>query len=159
MRISDWSSDVCSSDLPFHALVNNASVFAFDRASDATQAGLEAHFRANVFAPILLAKCFVQQLPNGARGAIVNLLDQKLANPNPDFFGYSVGRYALAGATTLMAQDYLGRCRVNAVAPGITLHSGGQSKEEFEMVARHNLLGRASSSQHVAAAVDRKSVV
>src|SRR3546814_19560006 len=52
-----------------------------------------------------------------------------------------------------MAQDYLGRCRVNAVAPGITLPSGGQSKEEFEMVARHNLLGRASSSQHVAAAV------
>src|SRR3546814_8473253 len=63
------------------------------------------------------------------------------------------GRYALAGATTLMAQAYLGRCRVNAVAPGITLPSGGQSKEEFEMVARHNLLGRASSSQHVAAAV------
>src|SRR3546814_1050427 len=80
-------------------------------------------------------------------------LDQKLANPNPDFFSYSVGRYALAGATTLMAQDYVGRCRVNAVAPGITLPSGGQSQEEFEMVARHNLLGRASSSQHVAAAV------
>src|SRR3546814_14564422 len=52
-----------------------------------------------------------------------------------------------------MAQDYVGRCRVNAVAPGITLPSGGQSQEEFEMVARHNLLGRASSSQHVAAAV------
>src|SRR3546814_12113475 len=63
------------------------------------------------------------------------------------------GRYALAGATTLMAQDYLGRCRVNAVAPGITLPSAGQSKEEFEMVARHNLPARASSSQHVAAAV------
>src|SRR3546814_2967565 len=55
--------------------------------------------------------------------------------------------------TTLMAQDYVGRCRVNAVAPGITLPSGGQSKEEFEMVARHNLLRRASSPQHVTGAV------
>src|SRR3546814_13577095 len=63
---------------PLHALVNNASVFAFDRASDVTQAGLEAHFRANVFAPILLAKCFVQQLPNGVRGAIVRSEERRV---------------------------------------------------------------------------------
>src|SRR3546814_7834514 len=69
------------------------------------------------------------------------------------FRSYSVVLYARAGATTLMAQDYVGRCRVNAVAPGITLPSGGQSKEEFEMVARHNLLRRASSPQHVTGAV------
>src|SRR3546814_14939251 len=73
--LMDRASDALGE--PFHALVNNASVFAFARASDAPQAGLEAHFRANVFAPLLLAKCFVQQLPTGARGAIVNLLAQK----------------------------------------------------------------------------------
>src|SRR3546814_12664961 len=66
---------------PLHALVNNASVFAFDRASDVTQAGLEAHFRANVFAPILLAKCFVQQLPNGVRRSEERRVGKECVSP------------------------------------------------------------------------------
>ena len=138
---------------PLHALVNNASMFDFDRAHDATREGLEQHFRTNVMAPALLAKRLVQQLAEGRKGAIVNLLDQKLVNPNPDFFSYSLSRYALAGATTLMAQDFAGRCRVNAVAPGITLPSAGQSAEEFDAVAKANLLARPSSELHVADAV------
>ena len=138
---------------PLHALVNNASLFEFDRAHDATREGLERHFRTNVMAPALLAKGLVRQLPEGRMGAIVNLLDQKLANPNPDFFSYSLSRYAMAGATTLMAQDFGGRCRVNGVAPGITLPSGGQSADAFDAVAKDNLLARASSPLHVAEAV------
>lgn len=138
---------------PLHALVNNASLFDFDRAHDVKRQGLERHFRTNVMAPVLLAKQLVRQLPEGRMGAIVNLLDQKIVNPNPDFFSYSLSRYAMAGATTLMAQDFTGRCRVNAVAPGITLPSGGQSGDEFDAVAKDNLLARASSPLHVADAV------
>src|SRR3546814_18922594 len=114
MRISDWSSDVCSSDLrardalgePFHALVNNASVFAFHRASAATQAGFAGHFRAHVFARILLAKCFVQQLPNRGRVALATLLAQKLANPTPDFCSYPVGLYPLARSQPQIVADF-----------------------------------------------------
>lgn len=139
---------------PLHALVNNASLFEFDRAHDVTLDALERHYRTNLMAPALLAKQFMRQLPDGRNGAIVNLLDQKLANPNPDFFSYSLARYALAGATTLMAQDFAGRCRVNGVAPGITLpSSSGQTDEEFTAVSAQNLLRRPSSPAQVAAAV------
>lgn len=144
---------VAALNAPLHALVNNASLFEFDRARDVTQGRLETHLRANLVAPALLAKQFVRQLPLDTTGAIVNLLDQKLANPNPDFFSYSLSRYALAGATTLMAQDFAGHARVNAVAPGITLPSGGQGTVEFDAVASNNLLKRASSPLHVAEAV------
>lgn len=138
---------------PLTGLVNNASLFAFDRAGDATREGMERHFRINMLAPVLLAKHLVGQLPEGRQGAIVNLLDQKLANPNPDFFSYSLTRYAMAGATTMMAQDFAGRCRVNAVAPGITLPSCDQSEEEFRATGTANLLQRLSSPDHVADAV------
>lgn len=138
---------------PLYALINNASLFEFDRAGTVSRGSLEQHFRTNLMAPVLLARQLVEQLPQGVTGAIVNLLDQKLANPNPDFFSYSLSRYALAGATTLMAQEFAGRCRVNAVAPGITLPSAGQSEAEFQSVAAYNLLGRVSSPEHVAAAV------
>lgn len=138
---------------PLTALVNNASLFAFDRAGEVARDGMERHFRTNLLAPVLLAKHLVRQLPEGGQGAIVNLLDQKLANPNPDFFSYSLTRYAMAGATTMMAQDFCGRCRVNAVAPGITLPSGDQSEEEFKATGTANLLRRLSSPAQVADAV------
>jgi NAD(P)-dependent dehydrogenase (short-subunit alcohol dehydrogenase family) len=89
----------------------------------------------------------------GGEGAVVNLLDQKLANPNPDYFSYSLSKYALAGATTMMAQAFAPRVRVNAVAPGLTLKSGDQSDAEFHRVARMNLLERPVGAENVAAAV------
>lgn len=138
---------------PLTALVNNASLFVFDRAAEVTVRKMEQHFRTNLLAPVLLAKHLVRQLPKGKQGAIVNLLDQKLANPNPDFFSYTLTRYALAGATTMMAQDFVGRCRVNAVAPGITTPSGDQSEDEFKAIGTANLLQRLSSPAYVADAV------
>ncbi|MCF8707507.1 SDR family oxidoreductase [Rhizorhapis sp. SPR117] len=138
---------------PLTALVNNASLFAFDRAADVTRDALERHYQINVIAPVILARDLVRQLPDGMQGVIVNLLDQKLANPNPDFFSYSLSRYAMAGATMLMAQEFAGRCRVNGVAPGITLPSADQSDAAFAAVARENLLERVSNAQYLADAV------
>jgi NAD(P)-dependent dehydrogenase (short-subunit alcohol dehydrogenase family) len=86
-------------------------------------------------------------------GAVVNLLDQKLANPNPDFFSYSLSKYALAGATEMLAQALAPRVRVNAVAPGITLPSGDQSEAAFARVAADNLLRRPVGADAVADAV------
>ncbi|MGQ7331822.1 SDR family oxidoreductase, partial [Streptococcus suis] len=90
---------------------------------------------------------------DGEEGAVVNLLDQKLANPNPDFFSYSMSKYALAGATTMLAQALSPRVRVNAVAPGLTLKSGDQSDAEFEAVASQNLLRHPVGAAAVAEGV------
>lgn len=131
-------------------LVNSASRFEEDR-PDAIDAGLAARLHAiNTLAPALLTAELAKQ---GGEGAVVNLLDQKLANPNPDFFSYSLTKYALEGATTMLAQAFAPRVRVNAVSPGLTLPSGDQSEAAFDRVARMNLLDRPVGARNVAAAV------
>lgn len=134
---------------PVAALVNSASRFAFDR-PEAIDPGLSAELHAiNAVAPAMLAAALAAQ-EDLDEGVVVNLLDQKLANPNPDFFSYSLSKYALAGATTMLAQALAPRVRVNAVAPGLTLRSGDQSEEEFDTVSRRNLLEHPVGAQAVA---------
>lgn len=135
---------------PIDALVNSASSFEEDR-PEAIDAALAARLHAiNCVTPARLTAALAAQ---GREGAVVNLLDQKLANPNPDYFSYSLSKYALAGATTMLAQAFAPRVRVNAVAPGLTLRSGEQSDAEFDRVARANLLERAVGAEEVAAGV------
>ena len=135
---------------PIDALVNSASRFAFDRPG-AIDTDLAAQLYAvNCTAPVMLASALAGQ---GAGGVVVNFLDQKLANPNPDFFSYTLSKAALAEATILMAQAFAPCVRVNAVSPGLTLPSGDQSAEEFDRVARANLLERPVGAEAVADAV------
>ncbi len=137
---------------PIVGLVNSASLFAFDR-PEAIDAALAMRLHAiNSVTPAVLAAALSAQTDIAA-GAVVNLLDQKLANPNPDFFSYSLSKYALAGATEMLAQALAPKVRVNAVAPGITLPSGDQSEAEFARVASDNLLRRPVGAENVAEAV------
>jgi NAD(P)-dependent dehydrogenase (short-subunit alcohol dehydrogenase family) len=137
---------------PIAALVNSASRFEEDR-PEAIDPALAARLHAvNCVAPAMLAAALAAQ-PDLVEGAIVNLLDQKLANPNPDYFSYSLTKYALAGATEMMAMAFAPRVRVNAVAPGLTLPSGGQDEAAFARVAGANLLERPVGADQVAAAV------
>jgi NAD(P)-dependent dehydrogenase (short-subunit alcohol dehydrogenase family) len=137
---------------PIEGLVNSASTFAFDR-PEAVDPALALRLHAiNCVTPAMLTAVLAAQ-DDVADGAVVNLLDQKLANPNPDFFSYSLSKYALAGATEMMAQAFAPRVRVNAVAPGLTLPSGDQSEADFAAVAAANLLQRPVGADNVAAAV------
>lgn len=137
---------------PVAGLVNSASMFEYDR-PEGIDAALAARLHAiNAVTPALLAAALAAQ-DDVDDGAVVNLLDQKLANPNPDFFSYSLSKYALAGATTMLAQALAPTVRVNAVAPGITLPSGDQSDAAFAAVASDNLLRRPVGAANVAEAV------
>ena len=133
-------------------LVNSASEFSFDRPPDVSLDLLRRLHSLNAAAPVLLA-CALALQEDVMDGAIVNLLDQKLVNPNPDFFAYSMAKHALAGATTMLDQALGPRIRVNAVAPGIALPSGGQSEAEYRAVASRNPLGRPVNPDDVARAV------
>lgn len=137
---------------PIDALVNCASQFEEDRPESIDPALAARLYAVNCTAPAMLAAALAAQ-PQLTAGAVVNLLDQKLANPNPDFFSYSLTKYALAGATEMMAMAFAPRVRVNAVAPGLTLPSGDQSADAFDRVARDNLLQRPVGADQVAAAV------
>ncbi|MCS4293968.1 NAD(P)-dependent dehydrogenase (short-subunit alcohol dehydrogenase family) [Comamonas sp. BIGb0152] len=138
------------------AVVNSASLFEHDSATDFGYAALERHVRSNTAAPIVLAQLLHQhicQRGDQSQGVAVNLLDQKLWNMNPDFVSYTLSKAALEAATTLLAQALAPRLRVVGVAPGLTLTSDYLSPEQFEALHRMSPLGRSSTAQDVAATV------
>jgi NAD(P)-dependent dehydrogenase (short-subunit alcohol dehydrogenase family) len=113
---------------------------------------LDRLYRVNLVAPALLA-CAVAAQPDVADAAVVTILDQKVANLNPDFFSYSCSKIALEAATRMLAQALGPRVRVNAVSPGLTLPSGDQTAAEFARAGSKNLLGRPVGADAVADAV------
>jgi NAD(P)-dependent dehydrogenase (short-subunit alcohol dehydrogenase family) len=136
------------------AVVNNASLFAPDDVSSFTAASMDRHWRANTAPALLLARALHAHLQaRSAPGCVVNLLDQKLANPNPDYIAYTLSKAALACATTLLAQALAPTLRVCAVAPGITLPSGPMTQAQFAAAHQMTPLKRASSALDVARAV------
>ena len=84
---------------------------------------------------------------------MVNLLDQKLWNPNPDYLSYTLSKAALEAANTLLAQALAPRVRVCGVAPGVTLPSGPMSGDEFDAAHRLTPLQRSSTPHDIARAV------
>ena len=139
------------------AVVNNASVFEFDDAQTFTGETMAQHWRTNTTAPILLAQALHQHLTERgagpATGVVVNLLDQKLFNPNPYFLSYTLSKAALHAATTLLAQALSPIVRVVGVAPGLTLTSHMLSADEFEALHRLSPLGQSSTPEDVARTV------
>ena len=136
------------------AVVNNASRFEHDDARSFTAASLAAHIATNTAAPVLLAQALAAHLEQrAANGVVVNLLDQKLWNPNPDFLSYTLSKAALESATTLLAQGLAPRVRVVGVAPGLTLTSHMLPQEKFEQLHKLSPLGRSSTPEDVAHAV------
>ncbi|NCN69868.1 MAG: SDR family oxidoreductase [Betaproteobacteria bacterium] len=137
------------------ALVNSASTFEHDTPQTFTFAAMETHLRANTGAAILLSQALYDHLAarGEARGAVVNLLDQKLWNPNPDFVSYTLSKAALESANTMLALALAPRVRVVGVAPGLTLTSHMLSPEKFEALHKLSPLGRSSTAADVAATV------
>ncbi len=142
------------------AVVNNASLFEHDNAATLGFASLEKHLRSNAGAPVLLAQALYEHLQAraaaaeaDAQGAVVNLLDQKLWNQNPDFMSYTLSKAALEAAGTMLALALAPRVRVVGVAPGLTLTSHMLSDEKFAQLHALSPLGRSSSPEDVAATV------
>jgi NAD(P)-dependent dehydrogenase (short-subunit alcohol dehydrogenase family) len=147
---------------PLTLLVNNASVFEYDRVGSITEASWDGHFAANVRAPVLLAQAFAAALPEGMEGLVVNITDQRVLRPNPQFFSYSASKAALWWVTKTLAQALAPAIRVNAIGPGPTLGSVHQAPGEFEAEAAGTPLGRPVDPMEIAAAltylIDARSV-
>ena len=136
------------------AVVNNASHFEYDDVATFSSATMDRQWRANTAPAVLLARALHAHLAcRGATGCVVNLLDQKLANPNPDYFSYTLSKAALAEATVMLAQALAPRLRVCGVSPGVTLLSGVMDEAEFEAAHRLTPLQRSSTPDDIAAAV------
>ena len=136
-----------------NCVVNSAALFEFDRPEGFDPSLLARHLGPNLVSPLVLARTLHARLPDDARGVVVNLLDQKLANLNPDFFSYTLTKSALEAATRMMARALAPKLRVVAVSPGITLVSGDQSQDGFERAHRMTPLGRSSRPADIVAAI------
>jgi len=134
-------------------LVNNASLFDPDTLATLEAGRWERHMAVNLRAPLLLSRGLVDHLASEATGHIVNLLDQRVANLQPDYLSYTLSKAALAAATELLAKELAPRVRVNAIAPGLTLPSGGQSDDEFATAQAASLLGLNATPEQLAGAL------
>jgi NAD(P)-dependent dehydrogenase (short-subunit alcohol dehydrogenase family) len=156
---ADLGSGTCADEIlaaldslpPAKLLVNNASRFSFDSADAFSVEEWDAHLDVNLRAPALLSQGFAR-IAHG--GLIVNLLDAKLAHPNPDFFSYTVSKMGLAGLTELTARAFAERgIRVCGIAPSVTLVSGAQSSGNFKAVHGLNALRRGVDVEEIVAAL------
>ena len=117
---------------PLTLLVNSAASFSYDAAGSVTAENLQGHFTVNAATPILLAQALhAAKQRSGGKAAVVNLLDNKIFAPNADYFSYSVAKFALAGATRMLAMALAPLVRVCGIAPSVLLISGEQSAENF----------------------------
>lgn len=139
------------------AVVNSASLFEHDDAASFSYGAMQAHLVANTGAPVLLAQALhahlVERGADGANGVVVNMLDQKLWNQNPDFFSYTLSKAALEAATTMLALALAPQLRVVGVAPGLTITSHMLSDDKFQQLHRLSPLGRSSTAADVVGAV------
>lgn len=138
---------------PLTVLVNNASVFKDDRIETMTRASWDLHIETNLRAPLVLAQAFAKQLPAGADGVIVNMLDQAVWKLKPQFLSYTVSKTGLWTLTRTLAQGLAPRIRVNGIGPGPTLKAAQQSPENFARQVDGTLLKRAPTPEDIAAAV------
>jgi len=138
---------------PLTCLVNNASHFADDRLPLLTADGWRSHMAVNLDAPVFLSQAFASQLPAEAEGNIVNIIDQRVLRPNPQFFSYTLSKSAVWAATKTMAQALAPQIRVNAIGPGPALRSVYQSKDDFEAECRATPLRHGTTPEEIASTV------
>ncbi len=138
---------------PIGVLVNNASAFERDEWHDATRASWDAHVEPNLRAPFVLMQRFAARLPEGAEGAVINMLDQRVWSLTPHFVSYTVSKAALWTLTQSMALALAPRIRVNGIGPGPALPSARQSAAQFARQCASTPLGHGTSPREIASAV------
>ncbi|MGV2495781.1 SDR family oxidoreductase [Pelagerythrobacter aerophilus] len=139
-RLPDW-----------RVLVNSASTFRLDDVRALTPATCDAAMRINAVTPARMTQTFLAGATARGGRRVIQMTDQKLANPNPDFFSYTMSKHAAAAAVRMLAMGAAQPAdRVYALAPGAILASHDQSEAETEVSHRLNLLKRKTGVHEVA---------
>ena len=147
---------------PLTVLVNNASIFEYDRIDTATRKGWDRHLESNLRAPYVLTQGFARQCPPAttddsgeplAQGLIVNMIDQRILKLTPEFSTYTIAKMGLWALTQTAAQGLAPNIRVNAIGPGPTLRGERQSETHFSRQRAATVLGRGSNPADITAAL------
>jgi NAD(P)-dependent dehydrogenase (short-subunit alcohol dehydrogenase family) len=147
---------------PLTVLVNNASIFEYDRIDTATRQSWDRHIESNLRAPYVLTQAFARQCPPAttddqgeplAQGLIVNMIDQRILKLTPEFSTYTIAKMGLWALTRTAAQGLAPHVRVNAIGPGPTLIGTRQKAEHFARQRASTILGRGANSKDITAAL------
>ncbi len=146
---------------PLTVLVNNASIFEHDTLATATRESWDRHIGSNLRAPFVLTQGFAAQVPSAAvsdgetlaSGLVVNMIDQRVLKPTPEFMTYTIAKMGLWAFTQTAAQALAPRIRVNAIGPGPTLQGERQSAEHFRRQRQATVLGRGADADDITAAL------
>jgi NAD(P)-dependent dehydrogenase (short-subunit alcohol dehydrogenase family) len=139
---------------PLSGLINSASVFDYDEPTAMDVAVFDKAMAVNLRAPALLSERFAAQVDPSRDNCMVNILDQKLWNMNPDFYSYTMSKAGLLAATNMMARAFAPAVRVNAIAPGLLMPSHDQTQAEFEATASRNPMGKPIDLDNVVSALE-----
>lgn len=137
---------------PLTALINNASIFEYDDWQSATRESWDRHMEINLRAPFVLSQAFAKQLGKDGHGVIVNIIDQRVLKPTPQFISYSLSRAGLYWLTHTLAQALAPRVRVNAVAPGPSFIGARQSQENYDKQRASTILERGAEVEDLVGA-------
>jgi len=138
---------------PLTALINSASLFENDDWQSASRKTWDEHIEINLRAPLVLSQAFAKQLPENAKGNIINIIDQRVLKPTPQFLSYSVSKAGLHWLTTTLAQGMGPRIRVNAVGPGPTLKNPRQADSDFNRQRDATILKHGADPADICGAV------
>jgi NAD(P)-dependent dehydrogenase (short-subunit alcohol dehydrogenase family) len=147
---------------PLTILVNNASIFEYDRIDTATRNSWDRHIESNLRAPYVLTQAFARQCPPAstddmgeplAQGLIVNMIDQRILKLTPEFSSYTIAKMGLWALTRTAAQGLAPHVRVNAIGPGPTLQGMRQTADHFTRQRASTLLRRGANPADITAAL------
>lgn len=148
--VENLLSYISSSKNSLKHIVNNASLFSSDDATNFSENTFEKHMNINLRGPMQLARGLYHMLKDGERGSVINILDSKVFSLNADFFSYTLSKYGLLGATEMLAQALCPKVRVNGIAPGLTLISETQTQENFNLASHLNFTGQPLKTDDIA---------
>ncbi|HEY4124835.1 MAG TPA: SDR family oxidoreductase [Rhizomicrobium sp.] len=138
---------------PLTALINSASIFENDEWYSADRASWDKHMETNLRAPFVLSQEFARQVPRDEGGAIVNIVDQRVLKPTPQFISYSLSKAGLYWLNTTLAQALAPRVRVNAIGPGPTMKNERQTPADFDKQREATPLGHGAEPTDICAGV------
>lgn len=134
----------------WRCLINSASVFRYDNATELDPETNREAMQINALAPARMAQGFFANAKSSSQRCVIQITDMKLANPNPDFFSYTMSKHALASTVGMLAKGCDNdRDRSYGLAPGAILASYDQSERETEISHRLNLLGRKTGTSEI----------
>jgi NAD(P)-dependent dehydrogenase (short-subunit alcohol dehydrogenase family) len=134
-------------------IVNNASVFQYDYPGKGSIKLLESSLAVHVEAPFILTELAYRKSRRGSAVTVINILDQKVKNLNPDYFSYTVGKLGLLALTDIWQMIPSSRIRVFGILPGLLFPSGKQTRRDFDRVKGNTILGRNPKPEEVADAI------